>query len=1528
MIKGIGQDYDAAWEYLNSVYGDPRFVADIITQDISKFKPIKDGEDARFCDLVHLVKRSFNTLKEVGRENDMNNNHMLAIIEQKLSSDDRKVWSRYLESTKSEVTLETLLIWMTSEMKSRMRATAPLRNLWQSPKHVGHVAGREDGKQTSHKCWYCKTSEHWTDQCQKFLALGSSDRFRVVRENHACYSCLKRAGRNHNMATCSRRRQCSEVVNGVQCKHYHHPLLHNANKPVVSSVTTSGETMLPTIQTEILGSHNIKKQVNVLLDTGAQISLIRTTVAEELGLKGKTVTITMAKVGGEENEMETKMYRFRIRSLENHSIHTVTAVGIPSISNDVSVIKLDNVAETFGLGREKLRRKNGPVDILLGIDHPKLHTGETKEAGSLVARQSPLGWVVFGATSDERLENVSQVFHVKCSNPIDMSDFWTTESMGVEGKMCSCETKKLSPIEAYEAKIIESSCQKVGSQWLVPYPWIKDATELPDNRSQAEKKLEATERRLAMNPTHAEAYNKQMEEMTEMNFSRKLSSEELESYKGPIHYISHHEIVRPEKKSTPIRIVFNSSASYKGHRLNDYWMKGPDLLNNLFGILLRFRENEVAISADVSKMYHRVLIPEQDQHVHRYLWRNLETDRKPDVYVKTVLTFGDRPAPAMAQIALQKTATEGEKRNPEAAEVLKKNTYMDDICDSVHFAEQATKLTTEIDEVLSNGGFHVKGWLSNVALTEGVEITNETGEPGMKLLQGPVEEKVLGTVWNHRDDVFGFKVNPPEINILTKRCILSQVARIYDPLGAAAAYLVRAKIGMQKLWLAGLQWDEELPQEYQAMWSRFFQEMSDLNNVTFERSLTPDNVIGAPVLCIFCDASIEAFGTCAYIRWGTETNTFVIRFVAAKSRVAPLKTLTIPRLELQAAVLAVRLCRSIIKESRMQFERIIFFSDSHIVLSWIRNQAREFKPFVSARIAEIQTKSEPNQWRHVSGELNVADDVSRGIPAQQLIGRWKHGPEFLKLPEEEWPKESCPTTIPIEVDQSERRKVKPVLQLTEASEVIPCKKFSNWRKLLRVTAYVLRFINKIQKKHRMEENTELSQAVDTTEPKPISTKELKHAEQYWIKQSQKSLRHRLKKGELKALTPFVDEDDVIRVGGRVSEAIISYDAKHPVLLPREHWISLLITRYFHLNGHSGVAATVAKIKRNYWIIRCHDLAKSVKFRCVECRRMQAEVEKQFMSDLPITRLEPHTPPFYRTACDYFGPYVVKIGRNKTTKHYGIIFTCLNTRAVHLELAVDYSTMEFLQTLRRFFAIRGQPTLMISDNGTQLVGAERELREMVRGWNEQELKEFSAEKGMEWKFVTPAAPHHNGCAEALVKTAKKALKTSIGEQILTPFELYTCLLEAANLINQRPIGRIPNDPDDGSFICPNDILLGRATAMVPQGPFRETKNPHHRVEFIQKIIDSFWKRWYRDVFPSLVTRKKWKVERRNVRVDDIVVVQDSNAVRGKWITGRIVNVFPGKDGRVRNVKVKTATTYYERPITKIAVLYPAEGYGDE
>ena len=315
------------------------------------------------------------------------------------------------------------------------------------------------------------------------------------------------------------------------------------------------------------------------------------------------------------------LYRVTAQSLEDHSYHTFQAVGIPSLCDEISFVKSGGLAKWFGLARGEIRRGTGDTDLLIGIDQARLHTGE---AGNLVASHSPLGWVIFAATFGERL-GTSKVNHVAFATPVDMREFWSTESMGVSVKPCSCKPEKLSPIERKEAKVIEDSCKRLDVQCLMPYPWIKDPSALPDNREQAERKLVATERRLLANIGNANAYDKEMVRMNELSFSRKLSNEDLKTYNGPVHYVSHHEFLRPESKSTPLRIVFNSSAFYKGHKLNDYWMKGPDLLNDLFGVLLRFREGQAVALGDISKMYHRILIPEVDQQVHRFLWRNLGT---------------------------------------------------------------------------------------------------------------------------------------------------------------------------------------------------------------------------------------------------------------------------------------------------------------------------------------------------------------------------------------------------------------------------------------------------------------------------------------------------------------------------------------------------------------------------------------------------------------------------------------------------------------------------------------------------------------------------------------------------------------------------------------------------------------------------------------------------------------------------------------------------------------------------------------
>lgn len=321
-------------------------------------------------------------------------------------------------------------------------------------------------------------------------------------------------------------------------------------------------------------------------------------------------------------------------------------------------------------------------------------------------------------------------------------------------------------------------------------------------------------------PENAASYDKQIKEMEEMQFARKLTPKEIEEWKGEVHLFAHHAVLSPEKKSTPVRIVFNSSASYAGHTLNDYWYKGPDLLNNLFGVVIQFRENPVAICGDIAKMYHMIAIPEDDQHVHSwFLRRSFEVNRQTDTYVKTVLTFGDRPAPTMAITTMRKTAKMREEEKPKAAEAIFKNAYADDICDSVTNAEEARVLTTEVDEILETGGFHVKQWISS-------SQANATEEPNEVVLGGQSHvEKVLGTVWLPEKDNFTFKIKielaketaplgDPDMFIpvkLTKRLILSKLAGIFDPVGAGAAVLIKPKIAMQELCQLGLGWDDEVP---------------------------------------------------------------------------------------------------------------------------------------------------------------------------------------------------------------------------------------------------------------------------------------------------------------------------------------------------------------------------------------------------------------------------------------------------------------------------------------------------------------------------------------------------------------------------------------------------------------------------------------------------------------------------------------------------------------------------------------------
>ena len=333
-------------------------------------------------------------------------------------------------------------------------------------------------------------------------------------------------------------------------------------------------------------------------------------------------------------------------------------------------------------------------------------------------------------------------------------------------------------------------------KWEANYPWIKDPSNLPKNNPAAISCLHSLERRLKENTEQAELYKNQIEDMLARGVCRKVSLQELENYKGPKYYISHHAVMKPSSKSTPCRIVFNSSANYKGHTLNDYFSKGPDLLNDLLEVLLRFREERVGVMGDITKMFHSVSIPLHDQMAHLFLWRNLETNREADTYAITAVNFGDRPSAAIALVALQKTAEREKEAYPEAANTIKKNSYMDDVVDSVATLQVAEKLTTEISEILRRGGFSIKEWvLSNNTHTE--------KDGNFVCSNGGTDQHVLGLGWNCEKDLLLIPrkgLQHIEPTSTTKRSILSKINGIYDPLGLIGPFTLRAKILMRTLW--------------------------------------------------------------------------------------------------------------------------------------------------------------------------------------------------------------------------------------------------------------------------------------------------------------------------------------------------------------------------------------------------------------------------------------------------------------------------------------------------------------------------------------------------------------------------------------------------------------------------------------------------------------------------------------------------------------------------------------------------------
>ena len=883
--------------------------------------------------------------------------------------------------------------------------------------------------------------------------------------------------------------------------------------------------------------------------------------------------------------------------------------------------------------------------------------------------------------------------------------------------------------------------------------------------------------------------------------------------------------------------------------------------------------------------------------------------------------FGASCSQYCSAFALRKTATDNKGSFDEkVVETVVRDFYVDDWLKSVPEVNVAIELINQVREMLKGGGFHLTKFISNSNdVLDKTPSELRARQPSELQLDQSNVERTLGVAWNLSEDAFTFKFSKREAP-LTKRGILQILSSVFDPLGFLTPFTLTAKIIIQSLWRQECGWDDPLPQEDADAWLKWMEDLQRIGDYLISRCYITHPLLKVcrREVHIFCDASEKAFGAVAYMRITYSTGEVTCCLIMSKSRLAPLKFLTIVRLELQAAVLAVRLKHFILSEIDVPIDEVYFWTDSIITLQYIKNDTCRFKVFVMNRVTEIREHSEVHQWRHVPGSRNPADDLTRGLKIEEMgeNSRWNKGPAFLYQDPSCWPQ--CKANSTVNITDPEIKQVSVVA--LDDNVIEEMENYSSWEKLVRTYAWVLRFMNNTKKGR------------DSHNDKFLTVEELRKAMAVIMKLIQwKFFERELKllKSEkplpsgspLLQLKPFIDESDgLMRVGGRLCNALISYASMHPIILPsNSKLVKGMVVSEHKMKADCGPEYLLAHIQQRYWIIGARKLVKGVVRNCFECKRRNKKTAIPIMADLPKFRVDSGNPVFYNTGVDFFGPLRTKIGRGNQ-KRWGCIFTCLATRAIHLELSESLETDSFINTLERFVNRRGHPFQIISDCGTNFKGADKELSLCLQELKQERIGTYAARKNIQWRFNPPDAPHMGGAWERMVQAVKQPLKCILKNSLLTDVQLETVFSEVECIVNSRPLTAVSDDINDLEALTPNHFLLGRANPNLAPGIFDiKDESSRKRWRRVQVMTEQFWKRWRQEYLPMLSVRQKWNKEMRNMRSGDLVLIMEKDSPREKWKLGRVTAILPGKDGRVRVAKVKTPTGEIVRPVAKLCLL---------
>lgn len=1533
-IPVSAENYDLAWSTLTTRFHRPRMVATSLIEKLFN-APVSNQESLHDLNIfVSTFDESICLLNSLNIP-DMGSFILFSMAFRCLAISDRKLFESSCSS--DYPTVRELLDFVRSRI-SILENVGDSRKVISESKSFKQVAKNTFRKSpptsmmltkpssSSQGVCHCCTGKHTLDVCNLFQSWSVDKRNEWTREKRLCFTCLSD---KHWSNKCRSKTRCDK------CSRKHHRLLHGATivqpadsatpsddsvcaAAVLPQVNNSSPALLGTALVHVRDHAGTWQTVRALVDCASQISAITVACSDRLGLKSTKWTSPVSGLAG--TPVLNVKGRVECQVLPRFStepVLTVDAWIFPEITSNMPKKPLPKDIKCryshFALADPNFD-VSSPVELLLGADvYPSIVDGRKSTIANDIpsAFHSIFGWILIGPVGSS-VANSLQSLPVSLNVSIEtlMDKFWSIEEPA---------TAPSSFTE--EGQCEEMFCAKYtrlpSGRFVVPLPVRQPMSDLvfPRSRELAIKRFESLERKLSADPQLHKLYSEFMSDY--------LTSGHMSCAKSPgLYIIPHHAVYRSNDSDKKIRVVFDASAQTSvGSALNSCLFQGPKLQQDIIDVLTRFRTFKFAFTSDICKMYRQILVLPEYRPLQHILWRSSPHDKLVEYELNTV-TYGMNCSPFLALRVLQAIADEDCDGVETVRDALLRQTYVDDICVGADTEEEAMALQAQLVSTLNKSGMELKKWSSNLpTILEAVPCTSRSMTPMLFDKTDGSYTKVLGLQWLPSGDHFCCALQGDTVPIFTKRGVLSLIARIFDPLGLFAPAIFRAKRIMQRTWASKLSWDELLPTEIKADWSLFVSDLPVLASFRVPRYINTSTNSKCYLLG-FCDASQYGYAAVVYVRIlsaSRESSTFLL---GTKTKLAPLTPLTVPRLELNAALLLARWMNRLktVLEPQLNVLGVYAWTDSSIVLSWLTSPHESFKVYVSNRLHQVVSLLPECTWSHVRSENNPADCASRGVMPSKLSSLYLywHGPEFIRDDSIHW---NVGTQL---IPLNELPETRPVSMVIHSDDppVEWFNKFSSYDHLIRVVARLYRFVNRCRRHHEKY-------------PEYITRLELDNAVQSVVIESQRchfsslsrelSHGHRISSRPLARLCPFFDDNHVIRVGGRIRQSSLNYESKHPILLAKGSYLALLIARRWHkITCHAGPRILTAMISRIFWIMSIRSILHEVCRKCTVCIRFDARPLQPLMADLPSARVQ-QCRPFAKVGVDYAGPLQmreVRLRKSRTYKVYIAVFICFAVKAVHLEVVTELSTEAFLCALDRFIARRGIPSDIFSDCGTNFIGADKKLQSIMNK-PENQTALVNAHSTCSWHFNPPSAPHFGGLWEAAVRSAKRLLVRVMGTHIFTYEEFTTILTRVEAVLNSRPLTPLSTDPTDLDYLSPGHFLIGQPLlAIPPRVPLDSSLNLTNRWKLLDQCHQAFWRKWAVEYLTTLQERTKWTSSIPNLKINDMVIVRNNQSPPLAWCMGRVIQLLPGSDGVVRVVKVLTRNGQLIRPVTKL-VLLPTE-----